>query len=88
MVEVLLVCAGIGVGFAIAWFLAATTREQLAEARAKLSNTEQRLNETQSLLAGTQSSLAEATNALNVQSAMRAAAEALNSRIPQLEEQL
>jgi DNA recombination protein RmuC len=88
VVEVLLVCAGIGVGFAIAWFLAGTTREQLAETRAKLSNIEQRLHETQILLAGTQSNLAEATNALNVQSAMRAAAEALNSRIPQLEEQL
>lgn len=64
------------------------TREQLAEARVKLSNTEQRLHETQTLLAGTQSNLAEATNALNVQSAMRAAAEALNARVPQLEEQL
>ena len=88
MVEALLVCAGIGVGFAIAWFIGGKIREQLAEARVKLVHTEQRLHETQVLLTATQANLAEVTNALNVQSAMRAAAEALNSRIPQLEEEL
>lgn len=88
MVEVFFACAGIAVGFAIAWLIGGRTREQLAEARVKLSNTEQRLHETQILLTGTQANLAEATNALNVQSAMRAAAEALNARVPQLEEQL
>jgi hypothetical protein len=80
MFELLIACGALLVGFAVAWFLGGKTRVALAEAATRLALAEQRIHETQIHLTAARADLAEANAALQAQSSMRAAAEALRGR--------
>ena len=86
--EAILVCAGAAVGFILAWGFGGKVREQLAESRTRQGLTEQQLIATQVTLASTKAELTSAVGTLQTQSALRAAAEAVNARVPELETEL
>lgn len=88
MFELILVCVGAGVGFVVAWLIGGRVREQLAESRVRFGIVEEQLQQATATLASTRSELAAAVGALQTQTALRAAAEALNARVPELESEL
>jgi len=88
MFELVLVFGGAGLGFVIAWLMGGRVREQLAEGRVRLGIVEEQLQHSAAMLASTKSELAAAVGTLQTQTALRAAAEALNARVPELESEL
>lgn len=75
-------------GFVLAWVLGGKAREQLAESRTRQKSVEEQLNATQTAFSSTKAELSDVLGALQTQTALRAAAEALNKRVPELENEL
>ncbi len=88
MFEAMLVSGGAVLGFVLAWVLGGKAREQLAESRTRQKLVEEQLNATQTALTSTKAELNDVLGALQTQTALRAAAEALNKRVPELENEL